>query len=593
MKEDSTKQRVAVIEYKLCQPEACGNFLCIRVCPVNKMGKECIKKNIEEKPEIDENLCTGCGICQKKCPFEAIHIINISTKLGKPIHQYGKNAFRLYRLPLPKEGFVVGIIGKNGVGKSTALKIISGILIPNLGNYEEKENIEKVLEYYRGNEIYKLFEKIKNKEIKISYKPQNVEIIPKYYKGRVIDILEKHDREKVDRIIEQLNIKDYLDRLLENLSGGELQKLAIALCILKDAELYAFDEPSSYLDIYERMRIAKQIRELAEKGKSVIVIEHDLALLDYLSDYVHVVFGKPSAYGVFSTIKNSKNGINEYLDGFLKDENLRFRSEEIKFDVVAPNIVENRKIFTTYPEMRKNYENFRLVVEAGEIKKGEVLGIFGPNAIGKTTFIKMLAGVEKPDNVNLEWRYKIAYKPQYLTIDENILVREFLDKSNIDKEFFNMWFEKKLDLKKLLDCKLSELSGGELQKVSVAATICKDSDIILLDEPSAYVDIEDRLIMAEVIRKAAEVKEKPIIVVDHDIIFVDCVSERIIVFEGKPAFEGRATRALEKREGMNKFLGNMQITMRREKTTGRPRINKLNSQLDQEQKKEGKYYYLY
>jgi len=592
MNED--RVRIAVLDYKLCQPEGCGNYLCVRICPINKMGKECItKEGPDKKPVIEEGLCTGCGICPKKCPFGAISIINLSAKLGQPIHQFGKNAFRLYRLPMPKENAVVGIIGKNGIGKSTALKALSGILVPNLGNYEKKAEIDEVIEFYRGKEMQKFFERIKEKDVKISYKPQQIDSIPSHITGKVKDLLEKtNENNKMQEVTKLLAIEEILDRDISKLSGGELQKVAIAATMLKDAELYAFDEPSSYLDIHERLRVAKAIRTLTE-GHEVIVIEHDLALLDYLSDYIHVTFGKASTYGVISSPKTVRNGINEFLHGFLKDENLRFRPYEIEFNAKAPMESEERPLFTEYPDMEKKFKGFSLKVESGKIKKGEVIGILGPNAIGKTTFVKMLAGIEKPDNLKFDWNYRISYKPQYLEPEKGMTVQELINNSSIDKDFFTANLEKKLSLKSLYKSRLEDISGGELQKIAVSVALSReDADIILLDEPSAYVDVEDRLILAEAIRKAAAQNEKPVIVVDHDIVFQDYVSDRLIVFEGTPSKEGSAKPAMEMKEGMNLFLKNMRVTFRRDENTGRPRANKEDSVKDREQKKSGDYYYL-
>ena len=176
--------RVAVLDKELCQPKKCG-LECIKYCPVNKSGADCIVLNEDtNKATIDEDICNGCGICVKVCPFDAITIVNLASELKTDkIHQYGMNSFRLYKLPTPKKGEVVGLLGRNGMGKSTVVNILSGILKPNLGNYEQPPEWDEILKYYKGTELKAHFEKIKNGEIKASIKPQQVHTIADAFDG--------------------------------------------------------------------------------------------------------------------------------------------------------------------------------------------------------------------------------------------------------------------------------------------------------------------------------------------------------------------------------------------------------------------------
>ncbi len=497
--------------------------------------------------------------------------------------------FRLFSLPIPKEKGIVGIIGRNGVGKTTALNILAGLIIPNLGNLEKEVKIENVIEFFKGNELQKFFQKMKENKIKLAYKPQYITDIPKRYKGKVKDLLQKVAEKDLKEIIKKFDLENILERKINVLSGGELQKVAIAATLCKKAELYFFDEFSAFLDVYERLRAAKEIYKLKE-GSSCLVVEHDLAVLDYLSDYVHVLFGKPHAYGIVSQLKSVRNGINEYLEGFLKNENIRFRGYEIKFEIKPPAEEQKRNLFLKYPKLEKKFKNFKLEVESSKLYKGEVVGILGRNGIGKTTFVKMLANELKPDNCKLEWKLKIAYKPQYIKAEDKI-VRELFEEKDVDYEFYESEFRKKLDIFNLEESNLKQLSGGELQKVIVAHCLCKEADFYLLDEPSAYLDIEQRLQIAHAIKILAEKKEKCCLVVDHDILFIDFVADRLIVFNGIPALEGFASQILNMRKGMNLFLKQIGITFRRDEKTKRPRVNKPNSVKDKEQKEKGEYYY--
>jgi len=322
-----------------------------------------------------------------------------------------------------------------------------------------------------------------------------------------------------------------------------------------------------------------------------MVVEHDLAELDYLSDLVHVLFGQKAVYGVISSRQSVRNGINQYLEGYLKAENIRFRDKEIKFDVSSPVKETARKKAMDYPALEKKFKAFSLKVEPGSIMKGEVLGVLGPNATGKTTFVKMLAGALKPDNTSIESAFTVSFKPQYLKPEKGKSVKEFIDESNVDQELFNREAVNSFKLNEIFERNLEELSGGEMQKVAIAVSLCREADLVLLDEPSAFLDIEERLNAASLIKSITLQRENACMVVDHDVLFQDYLSDRLIVFEGIPSREGHALPPGEMETGMNKFLSALGITFRRDPQSGRPRANKPGSQKDKEQKKANKYYY--
>jgi len=251
--------RVAVLDKDLCQPRKCG-LECIKYCPVNKSGADCIVLNEEtKKAQIDENICNGCGICVKVCPFDAITIVNLATELATDkIHQYGINSFRLYKLPTPKKGEVVGLLGRNGMGKSTVVNILSGNVKPNLGNYEQPPDWDEILKFYSGTELKSHFELIKENQIKSSIKPQQVHHIVNAFDGTGKELLEKYDERGISRdLIKKLSLENSLEQNLKELSGGELQRLAVTVTASKDADFYFFDEPSSYNDVFQRAGVAR------------------------------------------------------------------------------------------------------------------------------------------------------------------------------------------------------------------------------------------------------------------------------------------------------------------------------------------------
>lgn len=589
--------RISILDKDKCQPKKC-NYLCIDYCPGVRMDEDTIV--IDEntkKPLISEQLCEGCGICTNRCPFDAISIINLPEAIGEPIHRYGQNQFELFGLPSLSEGTVLGLLGQNGIGKSTIMRILSGELIPNLGNYEEEapNNWEEVIKHYKGSSLQNYFKDLSKGNIKTIHKPQMVDQLPKVVKGNVGDLLKNVDEtDKFDYVCESLDLKNVLDRDMKNLSGGELQRVAIAASIVRKGDFYYFDEPTSWLDVSQRLNAVKVIRSLADEGKSVLVIEHDLATLDALSDNIHILYGEPGGYGVVSQRKGVRLGINAYINGFLAEENVRIRKQAIEFSIRPPTPEDEGIAISSYSNFKKHFDGFDLEADAGKIFYNEIITAFGSNGIGKTTFAKILAGVEKPSSGKVDDEIKIAYKPQYLVSNFEGRVQDYLymNASGYGTNLFKSEIMKPFALDDLLEKEVKDLSGGELQRLAIATTLSKEADIYLFDEPTAFLDVEQRLICGRVIRKLIESRNASSLIVDHDIVFIDYISDRAMVFNGIPGVKGHASKPRDLRSSMNEFLGNLNITFRRDKETKRPRVNKLDSYLDREQKEQGEYYYL-
>lgn len=588
--------RVAVLDADKCKPKRC-NRLCYRFCPMVRTHKEAIKFE-HGKAVIVENLCSGCGICIKKCPFKAISIVNLPDELETECsHRFGQNAFKLYRLPVPSPGVVLGLLGQNGIGKSTTLKILSGEVKLNLGNYENPSDWNEIIRHFRGSTLQDYFQKMSEGELKVSHKPQYVDKIPKAISGKVGELLEKVDeRGNLDEIAGQLELKQVWNRPLEVLSGGELQRVAVAATICREADVYLLDEPSSFLDVKQRLEVARTIRSLKKDEKTVIVAEHDLAIIDYLSDQICIFYGEPGVYGIVSHVHGVRTGINIYLQGYIRDENVRFRKEAIMFHEKPPTVsFVIGETLLKWTQTKKTFKGFKLVARSGEIKRGEIIGILGPNGIGKTTFVKILAGIEKTDDKKKFGKLKVSYKPQYISAEYQGTVQELL-KSIAKENFISSWYKtevlKPLSINTLLDRNVTELSGGELQKVTIAACLSRKAELYLLDEPSAYLDVEERLNMARAIRRVVETHNVTAFVVEHDVVTQDFIADRLMVFTGKPGVEGVAKPLTSLRDGMNIFLKEMKVTFRRDPTTKRPRVNKDGSKLDKFQKEIGEHYYV-
>ncbi|MFW6141340.1 MAG: ribosome biogenesis/translation initiation ATPase RLI [Candidatus Saliniplasma sp.] len=583
--------RIAVVLEDKCRSDRCG-YECIQYCPRVRTGDETVVKT-EDGIKISEELCAGCGICVDKCPFDAIKIINLPEELDKDkIHQFGENSFRLYRLPVPQKGMVIGLLGGNGIGKTTAIRILSGEIIPNMGRYEEEASWDAVLDRYSGTGLGDYFKSLSEEDIKTSLKPQYVDKIPAHYSGKVEDLLGAVGDDYM-RWVEILGIKNTLDSTLDKLSGGELQRVAIAAASTKDADVYFYDEPSSYLDMKQRLSVAKAIRQKS-KDNQVMVIEHDLAVLDFLADNVHILYGDKGAYGVVAQPRGVRKAINTYLNGFLDEENVRFRNTAIKFEDHVPAGEWHSRPLIRYDELVKKWDGFELKTEPGEIPEGEVIGIVGPNATGKTTFVKMLADVIEPTEGEIEKHITVSYKPQYIKPNFEGRVMD-LYHTEISDSFNTSVFKSQvvspLDLEELYEREITNLSGGELQRVVIGLCLGRDADLYLIDEPSAYLDSSRRMDAAKTIRRFMEKSSKAGMIVDHDVYFIDYVSDLIMNFSGEPGVYGKGEGPYNMREGMNNFLRDIKITFRRDPDTNRPRVNKLDSRLDKKQKSEDEYYY--
>jgi len=587
--------RVAVLKEDNCQPKKC-NDECYVYCPPVRNGQECIILDDKTgKPHISESLCIGCGICINKCPHDALIIENLPSELETDmIHRYSMNGFRLFRLPTPTKESVVGILGPNGMGKSTAINVLAGRVTPNLGEWTNTEpNWSDVIESLPKGELRDFLGEVQGDSVKISVKPQSVDKLPKRIKGKVSELLSKVDeRGMYDELCSKLGIVHVLDRTMQQLSGGELQRVAICAAMLRDADVYFFDEPSSYLDIHERMRIVRILQELSQT-KRVIVIEHDLAVLDVLADLVHIVYGKKGAFGIFTPARSTRQAINSYLDGFLPEENVRIREKPIKFLKHRDRVQEIGSPVIEWGQLKKSLGDFNLESGDGRVHRAEVIGVVGPNGTGKTTMIKMLAHEIEYDEGWITSDATISYKPQHIDVDIDGSVQLWLD-SELGVKWrsgeFHVNVIKALGVDQLLPKRVKKLSGGERQSVCIAICLGREADVYLLDEPSAHLDANARMEAAKAIRRTMESNEKSAFVIDHDVYFIDIVSDSLLVFDGEGGKKGIANGPFNLRDGMNRFLSNVDITFRRDHDSRRPRINKSDSRKDREQQASGDYY---
>ncbi|KAF5838284.1 P-loop containing nucleoside triphosphate hydrolase protein [Dunaliella salina] len=486
--------RIAIVNEDKCKPKKCRQE-CKKSCPVVKIGKLCIEVNPNSRIAwISEELCIGCGICVKKCPFDAIMIINLPKDLEScTTHRYGPNSFKLHRLPMPRPGQVLGLVGTNGIGKSTALKVLAGKLKPNLGRFDDPPDWQEILTYFRGSEL-----------------------------------------------------QNYFTRVLED--------------------------------------NLKVIRSLLGINKFVIAVEHDLSVLDYLSDYICCLYGKAGAYGVVTLPFGVREGINIFLAGFVPTENLRFRDESLTFKVseqiVGDEVLKKFSRFY-YPSMSKTQGNFKLTIEGGDFTDSEIVVMLGENGTGKTTFIRMLAGMTPPDEGSNEDGEEM---PNFHVRCVCVWVCAHVQ--------FNADVMKPLNIEALMDQEVQNLSGGELQRVAITLCLGQPADIYLIDEPSAYLDSEQRIMASKVLKRFIMHSKKTAFVVEHDFIMATYLADKVVVYEGQASVHATARSPQGLQTGMNLFLHNLDITFRRDPSNYRPRINKWGSTKDREQKEAGTHYYI-
>lgn len=616
------QHRLAVVDLNRCRPNDCGGMPCKKKCPSNSMGLECI--SIEDNhAKINEEHCSGCGICPKICPFGAIQIINLPTELEKDtIHRYGANGFKLFKLPQPRKGSSYALLGQNGVGKSTAVGILSFKTSPNFGTEAKLNNLE-ISKKFTGTYLQNYFKDNK----KVLMKNQHLEVLTKSSKHKnktikeLIDEYTEYGAEYTTEMIQKMDLQKLLNRTLSQLSGGEAQKLYCLIVLLKKAEVFIFDEFTNFLDISQRIRVANLIKENQTEENIIICVEHDLVISRYVSQYASILYGVPGAYGVVSMPQTISHAVNIFLDGYIPSENMRFREEpfvfqklsneldeikikeEIKLDKKA--IIEqmiSSRILIDYPEFSVKLGDFELHVDAGKfILNSGITLILGPNGIGKTLLLRVFSGEIKPQNADSFPSMNISYKPQHLT-DLFMCsgdVRSYLH-SKIGSKLVNPEFKtdviNTLGVDKLFNLQVDTLSGGQMQIIAIAVALGIESDLILIDEPSNMEDIEVRFKTAKAIKNFVSHNQKSVFVVDHDITFLSCLSNsifsRIIVFDGEPGVKGHAYSPVGVKEGMNLFLKQMNITMRPDKhsKSGFCKINKPGSRNDSEQKKSGNYF---
>jgi ATP-binding cassette, sub-family E, member 1 len=618
-------------------------------------GKSCIQISPHKKVVVSQDACAVCLNRCKQCPGErAVSVVKLPANLtSRPTYQYGINSFKLHGLPVPRPGHVLGLLGSNGKGKSTALKILGGLIQPNFGcvaKHDTPPTWSEIIASYRGSDLQNYFQALTEKRLKIALKPHLDSNFVRRLRGKTVrELMQARDqRGKMDYYCRKLDLNHLLGRKIEELSGGELQRFAAACTLCKDADVYIFDEVTSFLDIKQRLVVTQLIRDLVHGDivatkkqradsqclkKYVIVVEHDLAILDFMADFIQCLYGTNGAFGVVTSRSRVRNGINQFLAGYFSSENMRFRDHELTFKVSTGDFfVEDEETggekdtidsdsvtgavsysatslccHTPEDNNGKKSAGFTLHVEAGRIRKGECVVLMGENGCGKSTFMNMLAGISTSTSTGTEKAdegygsslspHGISYKVQ--GVDRNLQRFEGTVQDLMEKEIncalmdrlFRLLVIKPLMVDEITELSVKTLSGGEMQRLAIVLCLGRKAKFYLIDEPSAGLDCEQRVIASKVMKRwVVSHLGQSLVLVEHDLTMAAVMADQIIVYDGIPGVECTAHAPVCVSDGMNAFLKSLSVTTRRDPINYRPRINKRNSRADKQQRAAGEYF---
>ena len=493
----------------------------------------------------------------------------------------------------------IAIIGKNGSGKSTLMKIISGEVAADSGrrivqslisvemlaqnpNFNATFSVKDAL----NNELKEIFDAISEYEksgVLLANDPENKEILKE--QERLLKFIEAKDgwniEHKIERILQEFKLKEYENRPICSLSGGEIRRVALGALILKKPDVLLLDEPTNHLDVY----MVKFLEDmLKNSNQSIVFISHDRYFIDALATRCVEVED--------ASLKNFEGGYANYLtkkeeilaslakshETLLKqlkaeEEWLRRgvkarlkRNEGRKERVLAmreeakknPGVIRrvrleleraSKNFNQTQSQNRKKmlfeFKNLSKSIDGkvlfekfdARVLQGERIAIVGRNGSGKSTLLKILLGLEKPSSGEIKrGEVSIGYFDQARNVldDDKSLIETFCPNGgdHVLVRGRNMhvygYLKNFLFPKEFLDKKIGVLSGGEKNRVALAMLFTKTYDVLVLDEPTNDLDIATINILEDYLQSF----EGAILLVSHDRYFVDKMANKLWAFEG-------------------------------------------------------------
>ena len=493
----------------------------------------------------------------------------------------------------------IAIIGKNGSGKSTLMKIISGEVTADSGrrivqslisvemlaqnpNFNATFSVRDAL----NNELKEIFNAISDYEksgVLLANEPENKEILKE--QERLLKFIEAKDgwniEHKIERILQEFKLKEYENRPICSLSGGEIRRVALGALILKKPDVLLLDEPTNHLDVY----MVKFLEDmLKSSNQSIVFISHDRYFIDALATRCVEVED--------ASLKNFEGGYANYLtkkeeilaslakshETLLKQ--LKAEEEWLRRGVKARlkrNEGRKERVLAMREEAKKNpgvirrvrleleraSKNFNQVQSQNRKKmlfefknlsksidgkvlfekfdarilQGERIAIVGRNGSGKSTLLKILLGLEKPSSGEIKrGEVSIGYFDQARNVldDDKSLIETFCPNGgdHVLVRGRNMhvygYLKNFLFPKEFLDKKIGVLSGGEKNRVALAMLFTKTYDVLVLDEPTNDLDIATINILEDYLQSF----EGAILLVSHDRYFVDKMANKLWAFEG-------------------------------------------------------------